>query len=102
MPGAAGTDLEVNLVASAHDEVTSAFGIYDRISSLTHSATASTPGTYGFLLGDAANAIHFWPVRGLNSGLASAISLARSLDRAWRGRAFCDSDFLRHEAMSML
>jgi hypothetical protein len=37
--------------------------------------TATTPGTFGFLLGDAANAIHFWPGRGLNSGLASALSL---------------------------
>jgi 2-polyprenyl-6-methoxyphenol hydroxylase-like FAD-dependent oxidoreductase len=67
------------------------------------SPTARTPGTYGFLLGDAANAIHFWPGRGLNSGLASAISLARSLGAAWRGRPFRDSDFIRHEAaMSML
>jgi len=67
------------------------------------SPTARTPGTYGFLLGDAANAIHFWPGRGLNSGLASAISLARSLSAAWRGRPFRDSDFIRHEAaMSML
>jgi hypothetical protein len=67
------------------------------------SPTAKTPGTYGFLLGDAANAIHFWPGRGLNSGLASAISLARSLSAAWRGRPFRDSDFIRHEAaMSML
>ncbi|MEW2464951.1 FHA domain-containing protein [Streptomyces sp. NPDC046994] len=66
-------------------------------------ATASSPGTYGFLLGDAANAIHFWPGRGLNSGLASAISLARSLNGAWSGKAFRDADFLRHEAaMSML
>ncbi|MET8638622.1 FHA domain-containing protein [Streptomyces sp. NPDC004680] len=66
-------------------------------------ATASCPGTYGFLLGDAANAIHFWPGRGLNSGLASAISLARSLNGAWSGKAFRDADFLRHEAaMSML
>lgn len=66
-------------------------------------STANTPGTYGFLLGDAANAIHFWPGRGLNSGLASAISLARSLNGAWRGRAFRDADFVRHEAaMSML
>ena len=40
---------------------------------------------------------------GLNSGLASAISLARSLNRNWRGKAFRDADFLRHEAaMSML
>ena len=67
------------------------------------SPTAKTPGTYGFLLGDAANAIHFWPGRGLNSGLASAISLARSLSAAWRGRPFRDADFIRHEAaMSML
>ncbi|GGM21471.1 hypothetical protein GCM10010129_77190 [Streptomyces fumigatiscleroticus] len=65
--------------------------------------TATTPGTYGFLLGDAANAIHFWPGRGLNSGLASAVSLARSLSRAWRGRPLHDADFIRHEAaMSML
>lgn len=65
--------------------------------------TADRPGTYGFLLGDAANAIHFWPGRGLNSGLASAISLARSLSRAWRGRPLRDADFIRHEAaMSML
>ncbi|MFE0541241.1 FHA domain-containing protein [Streptomyces sp. NPDC058891] len=66
-------------------------------------ATAGSPGTYGFRLGDAANAIHFWPGRGLNSGLASAISLARSLNGAWSGKAFRDADFLRHEAaMSML
>ncbi|MFC7384000.1 FHA domain-containing protein [Sphaerisporangium rhizosphaerae] len=74
-----------------------------RFTAQLYSATSSTPGTYGFLLGDAANAIHFWPGRGLNSGLASAISLARALDRAWRGRPFRDADFLRHEAaMSML
>ncbi|MFF3753417.1 FHA domain-containing protein [Streptomyces sp. NPDC002018] len=67
------------------------------------STTSTTPGTYGFLLGDAANAIHFWPGRGLNTGLASATSLARSLDNAWRGKPFRDADFLRHEAaMSML
>ncbi|MFJ5260264.1 FHA domain-containing protein [Streptomyces sp. NPDC088387] len=65
--------------------------------------TATAPGTYGFLLGDAANAIHFWPGRGLNSGLASATSLARSLSRTWQGRALRDADFIRHEAaMSML
>ncbi|MEU3984657.1 FHA domain-containing protein [Streptomyces sp. NPDC026672] len=65
--------------------------------------TATSPGTYGFLLGDAANAIHFWPGRGLNSGLASATSLARSLSRAWRGKPLRDADFIRHEAaMSML
>jgi hypothetical protein len=65
--------------------------------------TPSTPGTYGFLLGDAANAIHFWPGRGLNSGLASAISLARCLASTWRGVPFRDSAFTRHEAvMAML
>ncbi|MFG2475742.1 FHA domain-containing protein [Streptomyces fagopyri] len=65
--------------------------------------TPSGPGTYGFLLGDAANAIHFWPGRGLNSGLGSATSLARSLSRAWRGKPLRDADFIRHEAaMSML
>ncbi|QUC59229.1 FHA domain-containing protein [Streptomyces sp. A2-16] len=65
--------------------------------------TADRPGTYGFLLGDAANAIHFWPGRGLNSGVASAVSLARSLSRVWRGRPLRDADFIRHEAaMSML
>ncbi|MFI1290205.1 FHA domain-containing protein [Streptomyces sp. NPDC020792] len=74
-----------------------------RFTARLHSATPATPGTYGFLLGDAANAIHFWPGRGLNSGLASAISLARSLSNAWRGKAFRDADFVRHEAaMSML
>ena len=35
-------------------------------------STPTNPGAYGFLLGDAANAIHFWPGRGLNSGLAAA------------------------------
>ncbi|MGW0925750.1 FHA domain-containing protein [Streptomyces sp. NPDC002755] len=65
--------------------------------------TATSPGTYGFLLGDAANSIHFWPGRGLNSGLGSAISLARSLSRVWQGRPLRDADFIRHEAaMSML
>ncbi|MEW1722401.1 FHA domain-containing protein [Streptomyces sp. NPDC093109] len=65
--------------------------------------TSTSPGTYGFLLGDAANAIHFWPGRGLNSGFASATSLARSLSRAWQGKPLRDADFIRHEAaMSML
>ncbi|MFJ4633945.1 hypothetical protein [Streptomyces sp. NPDC088847] len=61
--------------------------------------TARTPSTFGFLLDNAANAIH-WPGRGLNSGLASATSLARSLGRGrvWQGRALLDGDFIRHEA----
>ena len=65
--------------------------------------TSTNPGTYGFLLGDAANAIHFWPGRGLNSGMAGATSLARCLNSAWRGVPLRDAQFVRHEAvMSML
>ncbi|MFD3456695.1 FHA domain-containing protein [Streptomyces sp. NPDC058691] len=74
-----------------------------RFTARLYPGTSSAPGTYGFLLGDAANAIHFWPGRGLNSGLGSAISLARTLSGTWRGRPFRDADFVRHEAaMSML
>lgn len=74
-----------------------------RFTAQLYPATETTPGTYGCLLGDAANAIHFWPGRGLNSGLASAISLARCLYYNWRGKPFREADFLRHEAvMSML
>jgi len=74
-----------------------------RFSAQLFPRTASTPGTFGFLLGDTANAIHFWPGRGLNSGLASAISLARCLAVPRRGTALRDADFVRHEAvMAML
>lgn len=61
--------------------------------------TSTTPGTFGCLLGDSANAIHFWPGRGLNSGLASAVSLGRCLAGQWRGLGLRDADFVRHEAM---
>ena len=52
--------------------------------SMTHTCRFTSelyPGSsvFGALLGDAANSIHFWAGRGLNSGLASAISLARCL-----------------------
>ncbi len=74
-----------------------------RFTAQLYPRTATTPGTFGFLLGDAANAIHFWPGRGLNSGLASAISLARCLGAPRRGSTFREADFVRHEAvMSML
>jgi len=74
-----------------------------RFTAQLYARTAQSPGTFGFLLGDAANAIHFWPGRGLNSGLASVISLARCLAATWRGRTLRDADFLRHEAvMAML
>ena len=73
-----------------------------RFSAQLFAPTATTPGTFAFLLGDAANAIHFWPGRGLNSGLASTLSPARSL-AGWRGRPLRDADFVRHEAiMGML
>jgi hypothetical protein len=74
-----------------------------RFTTHLYPTTATAPGTFGFLLGDAANAIHFWPGRGLNSGLASVISLARCLATSWRGTGFRDADFVRHEAvMAML
>jgi len=74
-----------------------------RFTAQLYPKTATAPGTFGFLLGDAANAIHFWPGRGLNSGLASVISLARCLAASWRGTSLRDADFVRHEAvMAML
>ncbi len=74
-----------------------------RFTAQLYPRTPATPGTFGFLLGDAANAIHFWPGRGLNSGLASAISLARCLAAARRWDSLREADFLRHEAvMAML
>jgi hypothetical protein len=74
-----------------------------RFTAQLYPKTAAAPGTFGFLLGDAANAIHFWPGRGLNSGLASAISLARCLAVPRRGTVLRDADFVRHEAvMAML
>jgi hypothetical protein len=36
--------------------------------------TGSEHPVFGALLGDAANAIHFWPGRGLNHGLSSAVA----------------------------
>lgn len=70
-----------------------------RFTAQLYPATPTTPGTFGCLLGDSANAIHFWPGRGLNSGLASAVSLARCLAGQWRGLGLRDADFVRHEAM---
>jgi 2-polyprenyl-6-methoxyphenol hydroxylase-like FAD-dependent oxidoreductase len=74
-----------------------------RFTALLYPPTQRTSGTFGFLLGDAANAIHFWPGRGLNSGIASAISLARCFASRWKGRGFREADFTRHEGlMAML
>jgi 2-polyprenyl-6-methoxyphenol hydroxylase-like FAD-dependent oxidoreductase len=54
--------------------------------------------TWGCLLGDAANALHFWPGRGLNTGLKSALSLARCLARQ-RGERLRAADFVEHEGV---
>jgi len=42
------------------------------------------------------------PGRGLNSGIASAISLARCLARPRRGTTLRDADFVRHEAVMFM
>lgn len=74
-----------------------------RFTAQLYPPTQRTFGTFGFLLGDAANAIHFWPGRGLNTGIASAISLARCMTLRWTGRGFREADFTRHEGvMAML
>src|SRR5262249_8507372 len=58
-----------------------------------------SPRTFGVLLGDAACSIHFWPGRGLNTGLKSAVSLARCLKTCWRGKRLRPSDLFRHEGL---
>lgn len=55
--------------------------------------------TWGCLLGDAANAIHLWPGRGLNTGLKSADSLARCLARRWNGAQLRAADLFEHEGV---
>ena len=57
------------------------------------------PGKFAALLGDAACSLHFWPGRGLNTGLKSALSLARCLRSRWRGRPLRTSDISRHEGL---
>jgi 2-polyprenyl-6-methoxyphenol hydroxylase-like FAD-dependent oxidoreductase len=57
------------------------------------------PRSFGALLGDAACSIHFWPGRGLNTGLKSAVSLARCLKSRWRGTQLRVSDLARHEGL---
>jgi hypothetical protein len=59
-------------------------------------------GTWGCLLGDAANALHFWPGRGLNTGLKSALSLARCLARRWRGERLRAADLVEHEGVMQM
>lgn len=64
--------------------------------------TGTTPPVFGALIGDAANAIHFWPGRGLNHGIYSAVALARTINTAvsqFRRRRFVRSaEFTLFEA----
>lgn len=61
--------------------------------------TQLAPGTFAALLGDAACSIHFWPGRGLNTGLKSAVSLARGLKARWNGHPLRQSDLFHHEGL---
>lgn len=55
---------------------------------------------FAFLLGDAANALHFWPGRGLSQGILSALSLAHCLLDRWKpSKAFRAADFSKHEGI---
>lgn len=53
--------------------------------------------TFAFLLGDSACSLHFWPGRGLNSGLKSALSLARCIASRRCNTPLRPADFARHE-----
>lgn len=57
------------------------------------------PTTFGCLIGDAANSLHFWPGRGLNTGVKSALSLAGTLRSRWQGKPLRSSDFSAHEGL---
>jgi hypothetical protein len=59
--------------------------------------TLTAPATIATLLGDAAISVHFWPGRGLNTGIASAASLATTVTGAWRKRSFREADFVVFE-----
>jgi 2-polyprenyl-6-methoxyphenol hydroxylase-like FAD-dependent oxidoreductase len=59
--------------------------------------TLTSPATIATLLGDAAIPVHFWPGRGLNTGIASAASLATTATGAWRKRSFREADFATFE-----
>jgi 2-polyprenyl-6-methoxyphenol hydroxylase-like FAD-dependent oxidoreductase len=60
--------------------------------------TATRPATIAALLGDAAISVHFWPGRGLNTGIGSAVSLAETVIAAWRRTSFREADFAVFEA----
>jgi 2-polyprenyl-6-methoxyphenol hydroxylase-like FAD-dependent oxidoreductase len=59
--------------------------------------TLTSPATIATLLGDAAISVHFWPGRGLNTGIASAASLATTVTGGWRKRSFREADFAAFE-----
>lgn len=61
--------------------------------------TGAARPVFGALLGDAANALHFWPGRGLNQGLVGAVSLARTLAKRKPAKPLRSADFTRHEAV---
>lgn len=74
-----------------------------RFTSVLFHQTATQPATIATLLGDAAISVHFWPGRGLNTGIGSAASLARTVVDAWGKRSFREANFAEFEArMSQL
>lgn len=74
-----------------------------RFTSILFHKTLTSPATIATLLGDAAIPVHFWPGRGLNTGIASAASLATTVADRWRNRSFREADFATFEGrMSQL
>jgi 2-polyprenyl-6-methoxyphenol hydroxylase-like FAD-dependent oxidoreductase len=69
-----------------------------RFTSILFHKTLTSPATVATLLGDAAISVHFWPGRGLNTGIVSAASLATTVTGAWRKRSFREADFAAFEA----
>jgi len=69
-----------------------------RFAAVLFHQTATRPATIATLLGDAAISVHFWPGRGLNTGIGSAVSLAETVIAAWRKTAFREADFAVFEA----
>jgi 2-polyprenyl-6-methoxyphenol hydroxylase-like FAD-dependent oxidoreductase len=62
------------------------------------SETGVQAPVFGALIGDAANSIHFWPGRGLNHGLSSAVSLARTVVSTLNKGTLRLAYFAQHEA----
>jgi 2-polyprenyl-6-methoxyphenol hydroxylase-like FAD-dependent oxidoreductase len=68
-----------------------------RFTQILFHQTLATPATIATLLGDAAISVHFWPGRGLNTGIASAASLATTVSGAWRKKSFREAHFAAFE-----